>query len=72
MVQRALKFLGVLLLLAPILALSALILIILLGIFVVWLAIVGAMATGLVISDLVGAFRQAPHTLNPRPVPAGQ
>jgi len=58
MVQRAPKFLGVLLLLPPSLALSALILIILLGIFVVWLAIVGAMGTGLVISDLVGAFRQ--------------
>ena len=72
MVKRTFKLVGILLLLPPILTLSAQILVVLLGMFVVWLAILGAMATGLVISDLVGALRQAPHGLDHRPVPAGQ
>jgi len=72
MVQRTFKLLGILLLAPPILTLSALILVVLLGIFVVWLAIVGAMAAGLIISDLIGALRHAPGTLDHRPVPAGQ
>jgi hypothetical protein len=72
MIQRSFKFLGILLLAPAILTLSALILVALLGIFVVWLAIVAAMAAGLIISDLVGALRRAPSTLDHSPVPAGQ
>jgi hypothetical protein len=72
MVRRAPKFLGVLLLLPPILTLSPLILVALFGVFVVWLAIVGVMAAGLVISDLTGALRPVPGTFSHRPIPAGQ
>jgi hypothetical protein len=63
---------GILLLAPAILALSALILIALLGIFVVWLAIVTALAAALIISDLIGGLRRAPGALDQRPIPAGQ
>jgi hypothetical protein len=59
------KLLGILLL-APA------ILVALLGIFVVWLAVVGAMGAGLVISDLIGTLRHVPGALDHWPVPAGQ
>jgi hypothetical protein len=72
MVQRAFKLFGILLLAPAILVLSALILIALLGIFVVWLTIVGVMAAGLVISDLTGALRPVPGTFSHRPLPAGK
>jgi hypothetical protein len=66
------KLVGILLLAPAILALSVLILIALLGIFVVWLAIVAAMAAALIISDLIGGLRRAPSALDQRPIPAGQ
>jgi hypothetical protein len=66
------KLLGILLLAPEILVLSALILVALLGVFVLWLAVVGAMGAGLVISDLIGTLRQVAGALDHRPVPAGQ
>jgi hypothetical protein len=66
------KLLGILLLAPAILVVSALILVALLAIFVVWLAVVGAMGAGLVISDLIGTLRHVPGALDQRPVPAGQ
>jgi hypothetical protein len=54
------KLLGNLLLALAILILSALILIALLGIFVVWLAVLGAVAAALVTSDLLAAKENAP------------
>jgi hypothetical protein len=54
------KLFGLLLLAPAILILLALILIALLGIFAVWLAVLGAMAAGLVTFDLLAAKENAP------------
>jgi hypothetical protein len=66
------KLVGILLLAPTVLILSALILVALLGIFVVWLAVVATMAAALVISDLIGGLLPALGVLDRRPIPAGQ
>jgi hypothetical protein len=70
------KLFGFLLLLPAIIILSPPILIALLGIFVVWLVIVGSMAVTIVMSDLIGGsiwrLRHALGALDNRAIPAGQ
>jgi hypothetical protein len=70
------KLFGILLLLPAIIVLSPPILIVLLGIFVIWLMIVGSMATAIVMSDLLGGsmwrLRHVLRILDNRAIPAGQ
>jgi hypothetical protein len=70
------KLFSILLLLPAIIILSPPILVALLGIFVIWLVIVGGMAAAIVMSDLIERsmwrLRHAPRALDHRAVPAGQ
>jgi hypothetical protein len=72
----ALKLLGILLLASTIIALSPVILMALLVIFVIWLAIVGVMAVTIVSYDLflmlIWRMRRPSQALSQRAVPAGQ
>jgi hypothetical protein len=70
------KLFGILLLLPAIVILSPPILLVLLGIFVIWLVIVGSMAVSIVMSDLLGGLvwrlRHGLRALDHQAVPAGQ
>jgi hypothetical protein len=72
----AFRLLGILLLAPAIIVLSPPILMGLLGIFVVWLAIVGTMAVTIVSYDLIlmltWRMRRPLHAVGQRAVPAGQ
>jgi hypothetical protein len=70
------KLFGIVLLLPAIIILSPPILLVLLGIFVIWLLIVGSMAVSIVMSDLLGRLvwrlRHALRALDHQAIPAGQ